>query len=333
MNLLRFDNTVASINIIKRKVARLLFVLGLLTSITFIIFYLAIILIKKEIVPTIIYSSFIFITLASSIIDILFFSNNKKVINILQKRKSRKKKRIKTNTIFIIKTMIKLVSIGYGIYLLVGNFNTVDVILVTVPSVLLLLQLLLVFLASVFIGYTEYMIIGVEEDLSESKVINFVGSKSLKANLIADQLLYSDSQEKILHEIGIQKLKDKENRHENYKLTHRMVIYNECKEKVIKLTTVKYPTNPKNIVFRKIKGLLKKFNNLYNSKLNKEEIFKPLKDIYNKLANETKEIIKNNEKYISLLALTMYFINGTDSLGKDYDLDKIIIDLALKESE
>ena len=220
------DNTFASINIIRQKIEKTLFVISLITTAIFLGFYGFMIysnIINNGIVRMIVYIVLTSVLIVSSIFDIILYPGKKNKMNFLDKKKFSEAKKVKRNTILIIKTSVKAISIGYALYeILAIDSSPSKVVILAFSAAAFLIQIIIYFISDLIILYANYLMIGLNLDLEESGAYLLI-NKDAKDIIKANQMVRTKDEKDIIEEIKKQAKIDKQVRINDVNLKKDMV--------------------------------------------------------------------------------------------------------------
>lgn len=220
------DNTFASINIIRQKIEKTLFVISLLTTIIFLGFYGYMIysnIINDGIVRMIVYIVLTIVLIISTVFDIILYPGKKNKMNFLDKKKFNGAKKVKRNTVLIVKTSVKAISLGYALYeILAIDSSPSKVVILAFSASAFLIQIIIYFISDLIILYANYLMIGLNLDLEESGAYLLI-NKDAKDIIKANQMVRTKDEKQIIDEIKKQAQIDKQVRINDVNLKKDMV--------------------------------------------------------------------------------------------------------------
>lgn len=226
------DNTIASINLIRNKIEKTLFIISLITTIVFFGFYGYMIysnVVNSGLVRMIVYIVLMAILIVSTIFDIILYPGKKQKMNFLDKKKFSEARRLKRNTILIIKTIVKAISIAYALYeILAIDSSPSKVAIIALSTAAFLIQIIIYFISDLIILYANYLMTGINLDLEESGAYVLI-NKDAKDIIKANQMVRTKSDEQLIEEIKKQAEVDKQVRINDVNLKKNMV-HNETEE-------------------------------------------------------------------------------------------------------
>ena len=226
------DNTIASINLIRNKIEKTLFIISLITTIVFFGFYGYMIysnVVNSGLVRMIVYIVLMAVLIVSTIFDIILYPGKKQKMNFLDKKKFSEARRLKRNTISIIKTIVKEISIAYALYeILAIDSSPSKVAIITLSAAAFLIQIIIYFISDLIILYANYLMTGINLDLEESGAYVLI-NKDAKDIIKANQMVRTKSDEQLIEEIKKQAEVDKQVRINDVNLKKNMV-HNETEE-------------------------------------------------------------------------------------------------------
>lgn len=206
MAMLSPDYTLASVHIVMRKISKIVFIVNIISTILFLAFYGYMIYsrINDSIANTVIYSLMGTILIVSLIFDIIFYKNSKIDMNFLEKRKMASDKKIKTEIVTIVKTIVKIASLVYATYELIAvDSGTMKLLTLILSYILFAIQIIIYFIAATINNYYNYLYIGFSKDIDELALILHPLSKEEIRE--ANKQLMSDRDKEILEEIEEQR--------------------------------------------------------------------------------------------------------------------------------
>lgn len=207
------DNTFASINLIRQKIEKTLFVISLLTTAIFFGFYGFMIysnIINNGLVRMIVYIVLTVVLIVSTIFDIVLYPGKKNKMNFLDKKKFNIARKVKRNTILIIKTIVKAISIGYALYeILAIDSSPSKIVILVFSASAFLIQIIIYFISDLIILYANYLMIGLNLDLEESGAYLLI-NKDAKDIIKANQMVRTKDEKQIIDEIKKQAQIDKQ---------------------------------------------------------------------------------------------------------------------------
>ena len=226
------DNTIASINLIRNKIEKTLFIISLITTIVFFGFYGYMIysnVVNSGLVRMIVYIVLMAVLIVSTIFDIILYPGKKQKMNFLDKKKFSEARRLKRNTISIIKTIVKAISIGYALYeILAIDSSPSKVAIITLSTAAFLIQIIIYFISDLIILYANYLMTGINLDLEESGAYVLI-NKDAKDIIKANQMIRTKNDEQLIEEIKKQAEIDKQVRINDVNLKKNMV-HNDIEE-------------------------------------------------------------------------------------------------------
>lgn len=325
------DYSKAAINIIKHKIENIIFFTSILTTIVFFGFYAFMIYTKHDsIANIIIYSVLTLLLVASTILDIIIFEASRKEMNFLKKRNINFYKKIKRNSLLIFKTVIKLISIGYAIYIIISDGQTTGRIISVAAGILaLIFQFVVYFIGCFITDCINYMVVGLTEDIDNSGIL-FLVDKDKRAKNFTNEFLRTKSDKIILEELEKQKEKDSAVKDEDDEIKIKYGKYHlECKEKALQLKL-----NPKKLE-ETIKMAYSKYENTSESNETPGEVYQVI-NLVEKVYKKEYEL--SEDSYNNALAFIIYYNNLYDASKRFresselYILDKIFAEIeGLKE--
>ena len=226
------DYSKAAINIIKHKIENITLAVSMITTFIFLCFYGFMIASKNDLVNIIIYVTLAVLLLASSVLDFVLFAASRKEMNFLEKRSFNWYKKLKRNSILYFKMFIKVVSIGYAIYLMIRfGTNKANMIGVTMSIVALIIQLAIHYLSCFITDCINYIVIGLTMDIDNSGVL-FLVDKNQKAKSTTNEILRTKSDKKIIEDLEMQKEKDSNEKRDDDEIKIKYGKYQlDCKNK------------------------------------------------------------------------------------------------------
>ncbi len=204
---LSVDNTLAAIQVIKRKILLISLIFGLISNVLFIAFYIYMIFDKFDdsLAHTICYALLALLLVISSVFDIFFYQNNHRPMNYLERRKYEWQKTIKRRSVTIAKTLIKGFSVGYAIYELVTfEYTTKKLLAILASLTLLIVQSIASFMIDLLLRFVDYFLLAIHQDISDSGLAHII-DKDHKEKEIATNLTRTKRDLKILKEIEEEK--------------------------------------------------------------------------------------------------------------------------------
>ena len=326
------DYSKAAINIIKHKIENIIFITSIITTVVFLGFYAYMIYTKYDsVVNVIIYSVLTLLLLVSSALDIIIFEASRKEMNFLKKRNFNFYKKVKRNSLLIFKTFIKVVSIGYAVFIVIKYGQTTGRIIGIAASLLaLVFQFVVYFIGCFITDCINYMVVGLTQDIDNSGILFLVDKDKREKNL-SNEFLRTKSDKIILEELEIQKEKDSAIKDEDDEIKIKYGKYQlECKDKANFLKL-----NPKKLE-EAIKMSYSKYENTNDFNETPIEILKVInlvEEVYNKTYDKLSE-----DAYTNALAFIVYYNNLYDASKRFresselYILDKIFTEIeGLKE--
>ena len=186
MAMLSPDYTLASVHIVMRKISKIVFIVNIISTILFLAFYGYMIYsrINDSIANTVIYSLMGTILIVSLIFDIIFYKNSKIDMNFLEKRKMASNKKIKTEIVTIVKTIVKIASLVYATYELIAvDSGTMKLLTLILSYILFAIQIIIYFIAATINNYYNYLYVGFSKDLDEiNQIIHPFSVEEREAN-------------------------------------------------------------------------------------------------------------------------------------------------------
>ena len=226
------DNTIASINLIRNKIEKTLFIISLITTAIFFGFYGYMIyanVVSGGLVRMIVYIVLMAVLIVSTVFDIILYPGKRQKMNFLDKKKFSEARRLKRKTILIIKTIVKAISIGYALYeILAIDSSPSKVAIITLSAAAFLIQIIIYFISDLIILYANYLMTGINLDLEESGAYVLI-NKDAKDIIKANQMVRTKSDEQLIEEIKKQAEVDKQVRINDVNLKKNMV-HNEIEE-------------------------------------------------------------------------------------------------------
>ncbi len=208
------ENTMAAINIVKFRVERVLFYVGVISSAVFLLFYVSMIyssIVSDKLTHIIVYSLLGLILVASSVFDIILYPGKKIRMNFIERKKFNDAKTLKRNITMMVKTGVKLFSLGYALFeLLTIDATRLRIITLVLSFTAFVIQTIIYFISTLIIRYSNYLYIGFKQDMEMSGVFNFI-DKDNREIIKANELLRTDGERKIIEEISKQVEIDREN--------------------------------------------------------------------------------------------------------------------------
>ncbi len=215
------ENTMAAINIVKFRVERVLFYVGVISSAVFLLFYVSMIyssIVSDKLTHIIVYSLLGLILIASSVFDIILYPGKKIRMNFIERKKFNDAKTLKRNITMMVKTGVKLFSLGYALFeLLTIEATRLRIITLVISFTAFVIQTIIYFISTLIIRYSNYIYIGFKQDMEKSGVFNFI-DKDNRDIIKANELLRTDGERKIIEEISKQVEIDKENNQNDRKI-------------------------------------------------------------------------------------------------------------------
>lgn len=321
------DYSKAAINIIKRRIENITLFVNIFATIVFLGFYGFMIYSNHDqIVSIIIYSVLTVLLLASTILDIIIFMASRREMNFLEKRSFTIYKKIKRNSLLIFRTVIKLFSIGYAIFIIAKYGQTTGRILSVAASVIaLLLQLAIHYLACFITDCINYMVIGVTQDVDNSGILFLVDKNKHEKN-VTNELLRTKTDKKILEELERQKDIDNDVKINDDEIKIRYGKYQlECKNKAKELLS-----NNKKLVelITNSTNLYEKTSTTNNTPLVVLNIIDLVEDVYNKKYDKLPD-----QEYLNAIAFLVYYTTIYDynsdfnTSNEKFILNKIVNDI------
>ena len=198
------DNTIASINLIRNKIEKTLFIISLITTAIFFGFYGYMIyanVVSGGLVRMIVYIVLMAVLIVSTVFDIILYPGKRQKMNFLDKKKFSEARRLKRKTILIIKTIVKAISIGYALYeILAIDSSPSKVAIITLSAAAFLIQIIIYFISDLIILYANYLMTGINLDLEESGAYVLI-NKDAKDIIKANQMIRTKSDEQLIEEI------------------------------------------------------------------------------------------------------------------------------------
>ena len=227
------DYSKAAINIIKHKIENITLVVSVISSIIFLAFYGFMIASKADLVNIIIYATLALLLVASTVLDVIIFMASRKEMNFLEKRSFNWYKKLKKNSIVGFKLVIKLISIGYAIFIIIRYGNTTSrMVGVVMSSIALVIQLSVHFIACLITDCINYIVIGLTMDIDNSGIL-FLVDKNQRAKSTTNEILRTKSDKKIIEDLEIQKEKDCNEKRDDDEIKIKYGKYQlDCKNKV-----------------------------------------------------------------------------------------------------
>jgi len=226
------DNTIASINIIRQKLEKTLFVISLITTGIFLGFYGYMIysnIVSGGIVRIIVYAVLMAILIASTIFDIILYPGKKQKMNFLDKKKFNYVKKHKRNVLLITKTAVKAISIGYALYeILAIDSSPTKVVILALSAAAFLMQIVIYFVSDLIILYGNYLMMGLNLDLEESGAYILI-NKDARDIIKANQMVRTKDENLIIEDIKKQVKVDKQVRINDTNIKKEMA-HNDSKE-------------------------------------------------------------------------------------------------------
>ena len=198
-------HTMASIDIIKSQLSKLLKWLSIIVSIIFAAYYAFLIYINLDSVFYIVaYSVLLAASLAAFICEILLNRPNKYDSKLVKKIKTKHKKTA-TLVINIVKYCAKLFTIGLALYEIIKyDHSELEIISLIGSTLFLGIQIIFEFVVHIVNKYIDYIRLGVELDMNESGILQMAGYKKTLSK-VADRLegieIYSDNEKEIIADI------------------------------------------------------------------------------------------------------------------------------------
>lgn len=215
------ENTMAAINIVKFRVERVLFYVGVISSAVFLLFYVSMIyssIVSDKLTHIIVYSLLGLILVASSVFDIILYPGKKIRMNFIERKKFNDAKTLKRNITMMVKTSVKLFSLGYALFeLLTIEATRLRIITLVLSFTAFVIQTIIYFISTLIIRYSNYIYIGFKQDMEKSGVFNFI-DKDNRDIIKANELLRTDGERKIIEEISKQVEIDRENNQNDRKI-------------------------------------------------------------------------------------------------------------------
>ncbi len=215
------ENTMAAINIVKFRVERVLFYVGVISSAVFLLFYVSMIyssIVSDKLTHIIVYSLLGLILVASSVFDIILYPGKKIRMNFIERKKFNDAKTLKRNITMMVKTGVKLFSLGYALFeLLTIEATRLRIITLVLSFTAFVIQTIIYFISTLIIRYSNYIYIGFKQDMEKSGVFNFI-DKDNRDIIKANELLRTDGERKIIEEISRQVEIDRENNQNDRKI-------------------------------------------------------------------------------------------------------------------
>ena len=323
------DYSKAAINIIKRRIENITLFVNIFAAIVFLGFYGFMIYSNhKSVVSIIIYSVLALLLIVSTIFDIIIFMASRREMNFLEKRTFTLYKKIKRNSLLIFKTVIKLFSIGYAIFIIATTAEgatTGRVISVAASIVALLIQLGIHYLACFITDCINYMVVGVTQDVDNSGIL-FLVDKNKQAKNVTNEMLRTKSDKKILEELEKQKEKDSIVKSEDDEIKIKYGKYQlECKEKAVTLKLDEKKLN------EAIKNAFTKYERTSKDNDTPVEVFYVINLVEAYLDKRYREI--SEESYLCAIAFVVYYNTLYDtskefkSTNEPFILNKIFADI------
>ena len=215
------ENTMAAINIVRFRIERVLFYVGVISSIIFLGFYVYMIVLSitsDKLTHIIVYSLLGAILIASSVLDVILYPGKKIRMNFIERKKFNAAKSLKRDVTAIVKTSVKLFSLGYATYeLLTIEVTSSRVIALVLSFTAFVIQTIIYFISILIIRYSHYLYIGFNRDMEQSGVFNII-DKDNRDIIKANEMLRTDFERKIIEEINRQVEIDKENNETDRKI-------------------------------------------------------------------------------------------------------------------
>lgn len=321
------DYSKAAINIIKRRIENITLFVNIFATIVFLGFYAFMIYSNHtSVVSIVIYSILAFLLIVSTILDIIIFMASRKEMNFLEKRTFALYKKVKRNSLLIFKTVIKLFSIGYAIFIIATDGQTTGRIISIAASVIaLLIQLGIHYLACFITDCINYMVVGVTQDVDNSGIL-FLVDKNKQAKNVTNEMLRTKSDKKILEELEKQKEKDSIVKSEDDEIKIKYGKYQlECKEKAVTLKLDEKKLN------ETIKNAFTKYERTSKDNDTPVEVFYVINLVEAYLDKRFREI--NEESYLCAIAFVVYYNTLYDtskdfkSTNEPFILNKIFTDI------
>lgn len=209
------DNTLASINLVRSKIEKNLFVISLISTCIFLGFYGYMIyanIVGNGTIRLIVYSSLAIILIVSTIFDIMFYPGKLKNMNFIDKKKMKENKKLKRDVLLVIKTIIKALSLGYALYeILVLDSSKSKIILLILSTIAFIFQLIVYFVSDLIVRYANYIMMGINLDIENSGAYIMI-NKDSRDIIKANQLLRTKDDEEVIKEIKEQAAIDKKNK-------------------------------------------------------------------------------------------------------------------------
>ncbi len=278
------DHSYAALNIVKRKLENNIFILGLISSFIFFVFYIYMIIQKYNVITNVIIYSLLFVLLIiSTIFDIILYPGKQKKLNFLEIKHFKFLKNRKKYIFAFLKMAIKTFSLIYALIEIIMYGKTIHAVAsLSISFGLYVIQLLIYFITYVAMSYLNYLLIGFEEDMNNSGIYLISKNNRYKAH-------------------GIEALStEKENE-----------IREEIRKEVVSMKPMKEKNEQIKLSFGKYEAFKKKAMLLYkdkNLKDNRKEIEKLLLDANNKFNELHNSIDYNNKTYliINFVKATIY---------------------------
>ena len=322
------DYSKAAINIIKRRIENITLFVNIFATIVFLGFYAFMIYSNHEsVVSIVIYSILAFLLIVSTILDIIIFMASRKEMNFLEKRAFTLYKKVKRNSLLIFKTIIKLFSIGYAIFIIISTKDASAGRIVSVGAsvIALLIQLGIHYLACFITDCINYMVVGVTQDVDNSGILFLVDKNKHEKN-VTNEILRTKSDKKILEELERQKDIDNDVKINDDEIKIRYGKYQlECKNKAKELLSNN----------KKLTELITNSTNLYektsttnNTPVVVLNIIDLVEDVYNKKYDKL-----SDQEYLNAIAFLVYYTTIYDYNGdfntsnEKFILGKIINDI------